>query len=177
MANAAAFKIASFVVVIGCALAAGAQAVHVSQGNGSVSLTLSAQKSYELVAGESKRPTLTVQCSLKGKKNTHLIIFTASGALAEDSADIAYKSGAINLDVQVGGSNQSTSWIPYGDSVTYAYYGKTEPEREKFLQEMLSSPSFSIQFTPFLTGSTITSTFDLSKLQTELTSHPECLMK
>ena len=153
------------------------QEVKVTPGKYSVALSISAQKPYEILAGEKKVPVLSVQCSLQGKKAGHLVIFTAGGALAEGDAESAPKNSAITLHMMVGGKEQVTEWIPYNDPITYAYYGKTEPERAAFLQLLLSAPTASIKFTPFLTGATATSVFDLSKLRDEVNSHPECVAK
>ena len=57
---------------------------------------------------------------------------------------------------------------------SYAYVGKTEPERIHFLQSLLNAPAVSIEFTPFLTGIPASSTFDLTGLRTEFDKHPEC---
>jgi hypothetical protein len=70
-----------------------------------------------------------------------------------------------------------TNWIPYGDTATFAYYGKTEPERLTFIQSILGSPAVSIEFKPFLTGTPVTSSFDLSKLRDEMDKHPECALR
>jgi hypothetical protein len=153
------------------------QAVHVSESKGAVALTVSAEKPYEIMAGESKRPALSVQCSMKGKKTMHLVTFSAMGALATEDPENAPKNGEITLNVAMDGAKQSTEWIPYGDTVTFAYYGKTEPERVKFLQLLMNAPTVSIEFTPFLTGTPITSVFDLSKLHEEVMNRAECMMK
>jgi len=153
------------------------QEVKVTPGKDSVALSVSAQKPYDILSSEKKTPVLSVQCSLKGKKAGHLVIFTAGGALAEGDAESGTKNGAITLHMMVGGKEEATEWIPYNDPTTYAYYGKTEPERAAFLQLLLSAPTASVKFTPFLTGATATSVFDLSKLREEVSSHPECTEK
>ncbi len=153
------------------------QEVKVTPGKDSVALSVSAQKAYDILASEKKVPVLSVQCSLKGKKTGHMVIFTAGGALEESDAESGAKNGAVTLHMMVGGKEQATDWIPYNDPTTYAYYGKTEPERAAFLQLLLSAPSASINFTPFLTGAPATAVFDLSKLRDEVNSHPECVAK
>ena len=70
-----------------------------------------------------------------------------------------------------------TAWVPYGDTVTFTYFGKNEPERLKFIQSLLSSGVVSIEFKPFLTGVPTTSVFDLSKLRDEMDKYPECATK
>ncbi len=153
------------------------QEVKVTPGKDSVALSVSAQKAYDILTSEKKVPVLSVQCSLRGKKAGHMVIFTAGGALAEGDAESGGKNGAITLHMTVGGKEQATHWIPYNDPITYAYYGKTEPERAAFLQLLLSAPTASINFTPFLTGATATTVFDLSKLREEVNNHPECVAK
>jgi hypothetical protein len=151
-----------------------AQDVHVTEGKGSITLSVSAQQGYDMMSGQKKKPVLSVECALKGKKTTHLVMFSAEGTFADDSPESAPRNRAITLDIDLGGAKQATSWIPYGDAVTYAYYGKTEPERAKFLQLLLASSTLSVEFTPFLTGVPTKSTFDLSKLHDQVNSHPEC---
>lgn len=56
------------------------------------------------------------------------------------------------------------------------YLGKTEPERIPLLQAMLTASTVSIRFTPFLTGITTSSTFDMTGLRAEVDKHPECAM-
>ena len=60
---------------------------------------------------------------------------------------------------------------------SFDFVGKTEPERISFLPVLLSVPTVSIGFTPFLTGTSTSSTFDLTGLRTEFDKHPECAMK
>jgi hypothetical protein len=163
-------------VILWTVLSSG-QEVKVTPGKDSVALSVSAQKPYDILASEKKIPVLSVQCSQKGKKSAHLVIFTTGGALAESDAEAGPKNGAFALHMVVGGKEQKTEWIPYTDPITYAYYGKSEPERVAFLQLLLSAPTASISFTPFLTGATATSVFDLSKLRDEIKSHPECAVQ
>ena len=160
--------------LVGSALLASAQDVDVSSTKGGVVLSINATKTYNLLASEQKQPVLAVQCTAKNKKSMHLITFTANEALTEADPEKAPKNGAITLHTVIGGKKEATLWIPYGDTVTFAYYGKTEPERVEFLHQLLSAPSASIQFTPFLTGNGTTSIFDLTKLQEEVAKHPEC---
>lgn len=159
------------------ALFSSGQEVTVTPGKDSVGLSVSAQKPYELLAGQKKVPVLSIQCVLKSKKSVHLITFTAGEVLAENDAESAPKNKSFVLHMVVGGKSMATDWIPYNDPITYAYYGQTEPERVSFLQLLLNSPSATIEFTPFLTGALATSVFDLSKLHDEVNSHPECLAK
>lgn len=170
-------KLTTVVAVVLLSCLAGAQNVHVTSGKGSVSLSVSAIKPYQILASESKRPVLSVQCTQKGKKVMHVITFTAGGALGEDDPESTPKNGEITLNAVVGGKQLATSWIPFTDPITFAYYGRTEPERLEFLQKMFSAPTLSVEFTPFLTGNIITTVFDISKLQEEMNNHPECATK
>ncbi len=154
-----------------------AQEVHVSEGKSSVALSVLAQKPYPWISGEQKTPILTVECALKSKKTLHLLKFSPGGALVEDGPEVTAKGGQLPFIMTIGGNKETTSWIPYGDAISYAYYGKTEPERVKFIELVLSSGAISIEFKPFLTGVPTTSSFDLSKLRDEMTKHPECALQ
>ena len=104
-------------------------------------------------------------------------MFSAGESVAEDNAETRPKNGEITFTTELKGSKERTNWIPYGDAITYAFYGKTEPERVKFLQLLLASPTFSVEFTPFLTGQALRSEFDVTKLRAEIIQHPECVTK
>jgi hypothetical protein len=172
-----AMKLSGLAAMMFYSLLAIGQEVHVTPGKNSIILSVSAQKSYHLLVSEEKQPTLAVECAAKGKKTMHLLIFSPGEALAEDNQEAAPKSGEFVLNMTIGGNKQVTSWIPYGDTATFAYYGKTEPERLTFIQSILSSPAVSIEFKPFLTGTPVTSSFDLSKLRAEMDKHPECALR
>jgi hypothetical protein len=163
-------------VVIFCSLHALGQDVEVTPGKNSVGMKITA-KSYHLLSTEEKQPTLTLECAQKGNKIGHLLLFSAGEALSEENAGLAPRNGALTLTMKIGGTKQATTWIPYGDTATFAYYGKTEPERLQFIQSLLSSPTASFQFTPFLTGQVVTREFDISKLREEAEKHPECGLK
>ena len=167
-------KLSIVVSVVLCAVLAAGQEVTESKGKGGTALSVSAQKSYDILSSEKKTPTLAVQCAQKGKKNTHLVTFSPGGSISEDNPEDAPKNGTITLHITMAGKKRVTSWIPWGDTVTFAYYGKTEPERVEFLKTLLDSPSITFEFTPFLTGTPVTSTFDLSQLKEEVKNHPEC---
>ncbi len=167
-------KLLWLAALVGSAAFAWGQNVDVSGGKGSVTLSINAQKTYNLLASEKQQPVLTIQCTVKGKKLVHLVMFSANGALTEADPSSTPKNGAITLHTVIGGKKEATQWIPYGDAVTFAFYGKTEPERVEFLHQLLSAPSASIEFTPFLTGNPTTSIFDLSQLPEEIAKHPEC---
>ena len=152
------------------------QEVHVSRGNGAVVLSVSAQKPYPLMSGEQKLPTLTVECAHKGKKTGHTIAFSAGGALVEDT-DMNAKGAQQIFNMTIGGTKQTTGWVPYGDTITYAYFAKSDAERVKFIQALLNSGKVSVEFKPFLTGAPTTSVFDLSKLRAEMDKYPECAMQ
>lgn len=153
------------------------QEVHVSPGKNGVALSVTAQKPYSLISGEEKRPALVVECALKNKKPVHVLKFLPGGMLADDNPEGNAKGGEMVFNMTLGATKEATAWIPYGDTESYAYYGKTEPERLKFIQELLGSTTVSIEFKPFLTGSPTTSIFDVSKLREEMDKHPECAMK
>jgi len=76
----------------------------------------------------------------------------------------------------IGGIKQATTWVSSGDTGTFTHFGRTEPERLKFIQSLLSSESVSIEFTPFK-GVPTTSVFDLSRLRDGIEKHPQCAMK
>ena len=153
------------------------QQVQVSQNKGDVVLSVKAQKPYQLGVGEEKLPVLSVECAQKGKKTVHLVKFSPAGTLGEDSVDAPSKGENAVLDVTIGGIEQTTTWAPYGDAITFVYFGKTEVERIAFIQSLLGSPTVSIEFKPFLTGVATTSVFDISKLREEVSKHPECGMQ
>jgi hypothetical protein len=170
-------KVPAVVAIILWSLLSLGQEVHVSQGKSSVALSVLAQKPYPWISGEQKTPILSVECALKGKKTLHLLKFSPGGALVEDGPEVTAKGGQLPFMMTIGGTRQVESWIPYGDAISYAYYGKTEPERVKFLQLVLSSGIISIDFKPFLTGVPTTSSFDLSKLRDEMAKYPECALQ
>jgi hypothetical protein len=170
-------KVPAVVAIILWSLLSLGQEVHVSQGKSSVALSVLAQKPYPWISGEQKTPILSVECALKGKKTLHLLKFSPGGALVEDGPEVTAKGGQLPFMMTIGGTKQVESWIPYGDAISYAYYGKTEPERVKFLQLVLSSGIISIDFKPFLTGVPTTSSFDLSKLRDEMAKYPECALQ
>ncbi|MGA2903583.1 MAG: hypothetical protein ABSD98_07120, partial [Candidatus Korobacteraceae bacterium] len=118
-------KVSGLVAIVFWSFLAMGQEVHVSQGNGNVVLRVWAQKPYELIAGETKMPMLTVDCVRKGKKIAHLLEFLPGGSVVEDSPDVTAKNERVNFNMTIGGKKQMTTWIPYGDAVTYAYFGKT----------------------------------------------------
>jgi len=151
--------------------------VEITPGKNSVGLTITANKSYNLLPTEEKQSTLTLMCALKGKKAGHLLLFSPGSEISEDDPESEPRSGQLTLKVKIGGTKQVTSWIPYGSKATFAYYGKTEPERLKFIQDLLASPTISFQFKPYLTGQAVTAEFDLSQLRDEAAKHPECDLK
>ncbi len=154
------------------------QDVHVTSDKGVVTLSVSAQKSYGLiVSGEAKTPVLSVVCQQKGKKTGHLIVFSPGGILTEQEYSTFGKSASLVLETTIGAHKQSTTWVSQGDLQSFDYFGKTEPERIQFLQALLSVPTVSIAFTPFLTGTPASSTFDLTGLRAEFDKHPQCAMQ
>ena len=154
------------------------QDVHVASDKGVITLSVKAQKSYGvIVSGEAKTPVLSVVCQQKGKKIGHAITFSPGGILTEQEYSTFGKSASLVLEMTIGEHKQSTTWVSQGNLESFDYFGKTEPERIQFLQALLSVPTVSIAFTPFLTGTPASSTFDLSGLRTEFDKHPECAMK
>lgn len=168
-------QLAGIIAILFCSLFGMAQDIHVSAMKGGIVLSMPAQTSYKLMAGEEKRPQLTLECVPKGKKNSHILLFIAGGALAEDSPETAMARNAEEtLLMTINGTKQTTTWVPYGDPQTFAYYGKTEPERAQFLETLMKSGTVAIDFKPFLSGMPVTAVFDLSKLREEMSKHPEC---
>ena len=153
------------------AVASPAQEVHVSQSQGHVVLSVVAQQSYQLMMGEAKRPILSVECAQKGKKTGHVVTLRLGTPLAEDND----KTGLQILTVSIDGHSHDTTWMAYRDSVTFAYFGKTEPERFAFIQLLEASKTVAIEFKPFLTGMPVTSVFQIDKLRDEISKHPECV--
>jgi hypothetical protein len=161
------------ILLLGLSVVCVAQEVAVSSGKNSVILSVSAQKSYDVLSGEKKTPVLSVQCVLKGKKEVHIITFSPGGAVIEDKPD----ADQVSFTVTMGGAKHLTTWVNFGDTVTFAFYGKLEPERLQFINALLDAGMISIDFSPFLTGQTMRTTFDLSKLRAEMAAHPECALK
>jgi hypothetical protein len=149
------------------------QEVHVSRGKNTVVLSVSAQKKYQLMSGEEKLPTLSVECAHKGKKTGHNVKFSPGGALVEDT-DVDLKGAQLIFNMTIGGTKQVTGWVPSGDTVTYAYFANSDVERVKFIESLLNSGKVSIEFKPFLTGAPTSSVFDLSRLREEMDKSPEC---
>ena len=171
----------SLAVTVGLALsgsAAKAQAVHVTNDHGTVTLSVNAQKPYTLtMSGQPKMSTLNIGCQQKGKKSSHAIVFSPGTIVKELEYSSFGSSAALALDVTLNNQRLSTNWIAYGNVENFAYYGKTEPDRVNFLQALLGGSVLSMQFTPFLTGELITATFDLSGLRGEFDKHPECAIR
>jgi hypothetical protein len=158
------------------------QGVHVTSDKGIITLSVMAQKPY--VSGQAKTPVLSVVCQQKGKKIAHAITFSPGGTLTEQEYSSFGNSTSLELEMTIGGHKQPTTWVAHNyqsfgsnNFPSYDYVGKTEPERIQFLQALLSVPTVSIAFIPFLTGTPTSSTFDLTGLQTELDKHPECATK
>jgi hypothetical protein len=148
------------------------QEVNVSRGKDTVVLSVAAQKPYPLATGQEKLPVLSVACAHKGKKTGHNIVFSAGGALVGGNFDA--KDAQLIFYMTIGGTRQMTGWVPFGDTITYAYYATNDAERLQFIQALLNSGKISIEFKPFLTGAPTTSVFDLSKLRDAMDKSPEC---
>jgi hypothetical protein len=154
------------------------QDVHVTSDKGVVTMSVAAQKSYGLiVSGEAKTPVLAVICQQKGKKIGHAITFSPGGMVTEQEYSTFGQSASLVLEMTIGDHKQSTTWVAQGNLQAFDYMGKTEAQRIQFLQALLSVPTVSIGFTPFLTGTPTSSTFDLTGLRAEFDKHPECAMK
>lgn len=154
------------------------QTVHVTTDNGVVTLSVDAQRPYVLAtSSETKTPVLSVVCQQKGKKLSHAINFSPGSILKEQQYSNFGNSASLMLEASVGGQKLSTNWVSYSSLDSFAYYGKTEPERLNFLKALLGVSTISIEFTPFLTGQSVTSLFDLTGLRTEFDKHPECAIK
>jgi len=167
-------KLLALFAVLGCSSLALGQEVQVHSTKGGLVLSVHAQQAYQLMPGETKLPMLSVECLHKGNKASHVVLFVPGGPVADESSDDASGKAEQVFPVTVNGKKVMTSWVLYGDTSSYAYFGKTEPERVQFLELLLSSPSVSIAFKPFLTGTPTTTVFDLTKLRETLQSHPEC---
>jgi hypothetical protein len=154
------------------------QTVHVTIDHGAVTLSVGALKPYALTASShAQAPVLSISCQQKGKKFSHAIIFAPGGILTEQQYSTFGGAASLVLEVTAGAQKLSTNWVAHGNLENFAYLGKTEPERVNFLQVLLGTPMISIEFTPFLTGEPVTSTFDLSGLRAEFDKHPECAIK
>jgi hypothetical protein len=168
-----AIKLPIFLVLVTCSITAIAQEVSVSPTKGGIVLSVSAQKSYELMPGETKVPILSMECLHKGSKMSHLVVFLPGGMVADDSGSTSTQAEE-SFVVTINGTKHVTSWATYGDNNGYAYVGKTEPERLQFIELLLASPTVSIQFKPFLTGTPTTTTFDLSQMREAMSKQAAC---
>jgi hypothetical protein len=168
-----AIKVPIFLVLLACSITAVAQEVSVSPTKGGIALSVSAQKSYELMPGETKVPILSIECLHKGSKTSHLVVFLPGGTVADDSGGTSTQAEEAFV-VTVNGTKQVTSWATYGENDGYAYVGKTETERLQFMDSLLASPTVSIEFKPFLTGTPTTTVFDLSKMREAMNKQPMC---
>jgi len=168
-------KLFGALLLLACSLPLVAQEVDISAVKNGILLTLPARQSYKMMASEEKHPQLSLECLHKGKKSVHILLFVSGGELFEANPEAANaKNAEETLLMTINGTKQTTTWVPYGDTQTFAYYGKTEPERLQFLQTLFSSGTVAIEFKPFLTGSRVTAVFDVSKLRDEMNKHTEC---
>lgn len=173
-----AVSLAVSIALVLCAPAALGQAVHVSNQHGVVTLSVSAQKPYELtVHGHATAPVLSISCQQKSKKPLHAIMLSPGGILTEQEYSTFGGAASLELEVTAGEQKIATNWVAHRDLDSFTYVGKTEPERLSFLQTLLGTPMVSIHFIPFLTGEPVTSTFDMTGLRAEFDKHPECAMK
>lgn len=168
--------LAFFFIMLGASFAA-AQEIQVSPTKGGVVVTLPADKPYTLLPGEEKTATLSMLCLRKGNKASHILMFSPGGAVAEDNPETSPKNGVVGLSMTIGGKKQITTWIPYNDPDTYAYFGKTEPERVEFFESLFKYDTASIDFKPYLTGVENTSVFAVGKMHEEMAKHSECTMR
>ncbi len=164
-------KLCWLIAVVGASLLCSGQEVQVSPVKGGVMLSVSAQHSYQLMPGDTKLPTLSVECLHKGKKGSHLLIFSPGGMVGENNE--AGGKGGQSFVLTVNGKKQASTWATFGAPDTFVYFGKTEPERAQFLQSLLGS-TVTFEFKPFLTGTPATATFDLSQLREAMNKQSEC---
>ncbi len=167
-----ALKLSATLAVLCLAALGNAQEVQIAPVKGGVMLSVSAEHSYQLMPGETKLPVLGVECIHKGKKSSHLVIFSPGGSVVGGDDDAGAKGGQAFL-ITIDGKKRSSSWTRYGDAESYANVARTEQERLQFLQSLLGS-MVSIEFKPFLTGTPTTATFDLSKLREAMNKQSEC---
>ena len=167
-------KLWIFSAVVVCALSCWGQEVEVNPTKGGIALSVSAQQAYQLMPGESKQPVLSIECLHKGSKVSHLVMFQPGGMVAENTADLSANAATQIMPVTINGKKHTIPWAQYGDASTYAYAGKTDAERMEFIEMLLSSPTVSIEFKPFLTGTNTTAVFNVSKLHDEMNRHAEC---
>lgn len=167
-----AIRISVTVAALCLAALSNAQEVQVSPVKGGVMLSVSAEHPYQLMPGETKLPVLGVECIHKGKKSSHLVIFSPGGSVVGGDDDAGAKGGQAFL-ITINGKKQPSFWTRYGDAESYANVARTEQERMQFLQSLLGS-TVSIEFKPFLTGTPTTTTFDLSKLRDAMNKQSEC---
>ena len=178
MKTTSALSLAVMISLAFWAPAALGQAVHVSNDHGVVTLSVNAQKTYALTASrQAKAPVLSIGCQQKGKNVWHAINLSPGGIVTEQEYSNFGKSASLALEVTIGDQKLPTNWVAQGNLETFAYFGKTEPERLNFLHTLLGAPMISIEFTPFLTGQPVTSTFDLTGLRAEFDKHPECAIR
>jgi hypothetical protein len=163
------------IACVSCSLNGFAQEVHVTSEKGVTTLSVMAHAAN--VAGQRKTAVLTVTCRPKNKKMAHTITLLPGGILTEQEYSTFGGSASLVLQMTIGGQKQSTTWVSHEDLRSFDYVGKTEAERVHFLEALLSVPTVSIEYTPFLTGTPASSTFDLTGLQAEFPKHPECAMK
>ena len=168
-----AMKLFGFAAIMLCPLWSLGQTVHTVPVKGGVVLSVFAQKPYSMMPGEQKLPQMGVECTHKGKKASHMVIFSPGGSVVADDAEGGAKAGQ-NFDMTIDGNKQATTWTSYGDTGTFAYSAKTEPERLQFMHTLLNSNTVSIEFKPFLTGTSTTSVFDLSGLRDAVQKRPDC---
>jgi hypothetical protein len=166
-----AIKLSAIVAGLCLSVLTSAQEVQVSPVKGGVMLSVSAQRSYQLMPGDSKLPVLSVECLHKGKKGSHLVIFAPGGMVGDNNE--AGGKGEQSFVLTVNGKKQASTWATYGQPDTFVYLGKTEPERAQFLQSLLGS-TVTFEFKPFLTGTPASATFDLSQLREALNKQSEC---
>src|SRR5271165_2733002 len=139
-------KLMVFVAVLVFSSTAYAQQVEVSAVKGGVTLAVSAQKGYQIIAGQDRIPTLTLECIRKGKKGGHLLIFSPGGEMLLSSTGLNAITAPQSLAVTINGKTETTVWAPYGDVASFTYYGKTEPERIQFIHSLLSAGMVTIEF-------------------------------
>jgi len=148
------------------------QEVQVAPAKGGIALSVSAEKPYQLMPGETKLPILSLQCLHKNKKGAHVLIFMPGGEVGDPQP--AGGKGGEPFVVKVNGTQRASMWVPYQDTSSYVYFARSDAERMQFIEAVLNAGTISFDFKPFLTGVATTAVFDLSKLREEVNKHPEC---
>ncbi len=154
-----------------CFLPCSAQELQTAYIKNGILLTVPAQK-YQLLPGQERTPQLGVQCIHKGKKSLQVVIFLPGGSLVSDNPEAGNKAGEM-IAMSVKGEKIVVPWVGLNEDIGFAYTPTLQAEQ--LLHSLLESQTVSLEFRPFLTGTPITSTFDVHSLHEVLSHHPECV--